>query len=210
MAMNEKEDKGSGSTVEKAAMLTAFFVGTSDAQLTLLFVVSLIMIVGGSFYLDYSYLAYTDSAYDKFASLLYIFTNYARENRFTLFLNQIQDSLISKYDRLHYISTDITIAVCVLQILILCILILVLLLRSKEIRRIMKLFSFVNPTVVPQNSHIMGVLTTGRFKTIGDNNNFRQAEKIIEKTTEGVLLCTKDLVISNVNTAFMKLVGLPS
>ena len=141
-------------------------------------------------------------------ALLFMFTSFGREERFLPFVDLIESSLISKYDKLEGIANNIAVAVCVFQVLILCVLILILMLRGREIRRMLKLFSYVNPAVVLQNSHIVGVLTTGQLKVVEDSHTFKQTEKIIEKMTEGVVLCTRDLDISDMNAAFVRLVGL--
>ena len=139
-------------------------------------------------------------------SLYYFFSDFLDKNRNTDFFYLIEwvtGNLIN-----HYLNRQkiITIIAVLLQCASFALLVIILLTKHYEIKNSLRFYHDLSPVAVTQNSHAMKLLDLGIIQVDKHKSSFSNAEMIITKIPQGVVLIDRQLTITDVNEAFLDMV----
>ncbi|OHT08831.1 hypothetical protein TRFO_22593 [Tritrichomonas foetus] len=139
-------------------------------------------------------------------SLFYYFADFFENFRGSFYFKTINtetNNTVKGYLTEQNIITGITIAFqCVACLL----LVLLLLSKHAEIKNALRFFHDISPISVTQNQHAMLLLDTGIIQNDKRKSSFSSAEKIISRIPHGIVLIDRQLVITDINDAFLKLI----
>ena len=152
---------------------------------------------------------YSSEPYESnyFLYYIYYYGMFAPNSRYTQFFEPVVQEVNSDFSSLSSSTTIVLIIVILFQILILFIMILFLYLKSATLKGSLEMLLFFNPTFVLQNQNVISLLTTGSKNTYAEENSYKDAERVIECTTESIILMDKKMAIVDVNDAFVGCIG---
>lgn len=183
---------------------------TFEVLATSLFPDALDLVIGQFEYSSHMYEEGTFKHYDEdMMSLLYWLLDFAPINRTDVFVQLVQDDIIRQMD--NFMSNQFAvIVVMVCWQVIMCIVMIALMVeRHLKIRTAMYLYHFISPTVLTESHNAIMLIETGQRATDNVNFGFSNADEILAKVNEGVVITNKDLVITDFNDAFAQMVMLP-
>ena len=146
----------------------------------------------------------------KVMGLLYWFLDFAPENRTDVYVELVEEEIDRQLEA--FMDKELTVIVFMVmwQLLVLLLMIYILIEKHLEIRAAMNLYHFISPSVLSDSHNAIMLIETGQRATETNMSfGFGNADEILAKISQGVVITNKDLVITDFNDAFSQMVVMP-
>jgi PAS domain-containing protein len=135
--------------------------------------------------------------------LMYLFTGWAEDNRFGVFQSAIVEDVRFSMDSKYSMSQTLLILLCIIQVVVLLVIIFFLLSETGRLSHALRFLLCLNPADVLENSAVMAFLSYGTVSRPA--SIYGRSETVLEYIREGVVMCTTDLVVQDLNDSFARL-----
>ncbi|OHT03994.1 hypothetical protein TRFO_28586 [Tritrichomonas foetus] len=144
---------------------------------------------------------------NQFLSLLFWFTNFSDINRNKPYFSIIENSTEATINLYRSNANIVVIVVVVFQVISCILIVFMMLIRHFQIRNVLRFYQDISSAALAQNHYAMYLITTGKNNADRVTSSFARSDAILTNIPQGVFLADKELIITDVNPAFRRMVN---
>lgn len=142
---------------------------------------------------------------ELFLNLLFYYSNFSRTERNEIYFAVIEEVCFDSIQSFKNNANINLIVAIVIQIFAAILLMLYMWDRHSTIRNALRFYYFISPEVITTNHNAMVLIESGKNSQDEVKSSFANADLILSKIGQGVALTDRDLIITDYNPAFLRI-----
>ena len=149
---------------------------------------------------------WTNYSQSAFPLLVYPMMNWQIDNRDYPYVNSVYDDIARPLQNKRYVMVGSVVAFVLYQFVAGLILIAILVAFHSVVRQSLQFFMYFKPSTILQNTTLVSLLSSGSLHDRHVDYKFKYAESVLLRLPMALVICDKNLMITDHNFAFLTLV----